>query len=227
MPHRPSVVVFDVNGTLSDMAPLGGHFADLGLPPETARAWFASVLRDGFALTVAGSPGRFADIAAENLRRVLAGAATGRSVDEAIDHAMSAFTGLSVHPDVPEGIRSLRAAGLRLVTLSVGSSQVARTLLESAGLADEFDALLSVEDSPTGTWKPAPAAYQHALDRCGVPADDAVLAAAHPWDVDGAARAGLATAWVDREGSPYPSHFTPPDHTVTALTELPTALIAA
>ncbi len=33
---------------------------------------------------------------------------------------------------------------------------------------------------------------------------DAMLVAVHPWDIDGAARAGLATAWINRNGGVYP-----------------------
>jgi 2-haloacid dehalogenase len=47
-----------------------------------------------------------------------------------------------------------------------------------------------------------------------------LLVAVHPWDVDGAARAGMCTAWIDRSDVPYPGHFTPPEHTVPALAEL-------
>jgi 2-haloacid dehalogenase len=78
--------------------------------------------------------------------------------------------------------------------------------------------LLSVEDA--GAWKPAPAAYQHALDACGVAAAEAMLVAVHPWDIDGAARAGLRTAWVDRSGAPYPRQFREPELRVASLVEL-------
>ena len=44
------------------------------------------------------------------------------------------FSDLSVHPDVPEGVRILRESGLRLVTLSNGSADVADRLLVKAGL---------------------------------------------------------------------------------------------
>ena len=54
------VVVFDVNETLSDMAPLADRFADVGAPPALARLWFAALLRDGFARTAAGESERFA-----------------------------------------------------------------------------------------------------------------------------------------------------------------------
>ena len=57
----PRVLVFDVNETLSDMAPLGDRFADVGALPHLAGTWFAGMLRDGFALTVHGVNPSFAD----------------------------------------------------------------------------------------------------------------------------------------------------------------------
>ena len=40
-------------------------------------------------------------------------------------------------------------------------------------------------------------AYAYALEECGVEPMDAMLVAVHPRDIDGARRAGLATAWID------------------------------
>jgi 2-haloacid dehalogenase len=51
--------VFDVNETLSDMAPLAGRFADVGAPELLAKVWFASLLRDGFALAATGGKEAF------------------------------------------------------------------------------------------------------------------------------------------------------------------------
>ncbi len=56
-----------------------------------------------------------------------------------------------------------------------------------------------------------------------VPAD-LVLVAVHPWDIDGAARAGWRTAYLDRTGTPWPAVFRRPDHHVRSLTELAGAL---
>ena len=47
-----------------------------------------------------------------------------------------------------------------------------------------------------------------------------VLVAVHPWDVDGAARAGLQTAWVNRSGGPFPAMFREPTYTVAGIDEL-------
>ena len=95
---------------------------------------------------------------------------------------------------------------------------MAAGLLARAGLTDDFEALLSVEDAPA--WKPHPASYAYALDHCGVSAGDAMLVAVHPWDVDGAARAGLRTGWLNRSGAGYPSYFTRADVEATGLDDL-------
>jgi 2-haloacid dehalogenase len=224
MTPRPTVLVFDVNETLSDMAPMADRFAEVGAPPHLAGVWFASLLRDGFALTAAGSTEAFARIGEEALRGLLATEDLSRELDEAVGHVMSGFMRLRLHPDVADAVRSLRDMGLRLVTLSNGSTRVAEALLTAGGVRDEFEALMSVEE--VGVWKPGRAAYEHAARRCGTEVGALMLVAAHPWDIDGAARAGLSTAWVNRGGRPYPAYFTGPTVAVTALTELPARLAA-
>jgi 2-haloacid dehalogenase len=213
-----SVIVFDVNETLSDMSPMGMRFADIGAPEHLARLWFAALLRDGFALTAAGGQERFAVFGEHALRTVLTGVPLDRDMDAAVEYVMAGLRELSVHPDVAEGVRALRAAGHRLVTLTNGSADIAEQLLRTAGVREEFDALLSVEDA--GAWKPARAAYGYAARQCGTDITEMLLVAVHPWDTDGAARAGMATAWLNRSGSPYPEYFRPPQHTIADLTEL-------
>jgi 2-haloacid dehalogenase len=207
-----AVYVFDVNETLSDLAPMGTRFAEVGLPPTAAQLWFAALLRDGIGVAAAGGLVRFADAA----RGVLAPMLPGDP--DAVQHVMAGFQNLPVHPDVPAGVRALRAAGHRLATLSNGAAQVAAGLLGRAGVRDQFEALLSVEDA--GAWKPARAAYLYAADRLRVRPAEATLVAVHPWDIDGAARAGLRTAWINRSGADYPAHLTSPERTVRTVGEL-------
>ncbi|MFE1587032.1 hypothetical protein ACFW6Q_15230 [Streptomyces sp. NPDC058737] len=42
----------------------------------------------------------------------------------------------------------------------------------------------------------------------------------HPWDIDGAARAGLGTAWLRRTPVPYPSAPRPADRTADSMPDL-------
>ncbi|MDP9998393.1 haloacid dehalogenase type II [Pseudarthrobacter sulfonivorans] len=218
MRSGPAVIIFDVNETLSDMSVMGGRFAEIGAPPFLAKVWFAGVLRDGFALAAAGDRAQFVEIAAGLLRVSLAGLPLNRGVEEAVGHIMDGLAELALHPDVIAGVRDLKAAGFRLVTLSNGSSEMAGKLLGDAGIRDAFDALLSVEDGPA--WKPAPGPYAHAARTCGVEPGQMLLAAVHPWDIHGAARAGMRTAWINRTDSPYPAYFTPPENIVGSLRDL-------
>lgn len=108
-----AVVVFDVDETLSDLDPMGRRFADVGAPEWAAKVYFASVLRDGFALTAAGSRERLCVIAEGSLRDVLAG--TAPALDAAVEHVMSGFLELPPHPDVPghfERLLSVDDAGV-------------------------------------------------------------------------------------------------------------------
>jgi 2-haloacid dehalogenase len=59
-----------------------------------------------------------------------------------------------VHPDVPNGVRRLANAGVRMATLTSGAAEVAEKLLERAGLSELVERRLSVDD--VRRWKPAP-----------------------------------------------------------------------
>jgi 2-haloacid dehalogenase len=219
--QRPTLVIFDVNETLSDLSGLAATFAEVGERPETAAAWFAGLLRDGFALTVTGSNPAFAELAEQSLQGVLAAEGVA-DVEGAVATVIAAFGQLPLHGDVVDGVRALAATGLRLVTLTNGATSTARGLFQRNGIEDCFERLLSVADAPA--WKPARSAYEYALKECGVSAADALLVAVHPWDLHGAAAAGLSTAFVNRTGARYPEYFTRPDLEVGAIGELAAVL---
>ncbi|MFF4402298.1 haloacid dehalogenase type II [Streptomyces sp. NPDC001480] len=217
--ERPAVLIFDVNETLNDLAPLRGRFEEIGAPAELMPLWFAGTLRDGFALAAADSYADFADLASDSLRGLLTGMAHQPTDPEAaVRHVVSGFSELEVHPDVPAGVRALRAAGYRLVTMTNGSAAHSDSLLDRAGVRDCFEALWDV--AGPGRWKPHPRAYRYAVERAGVRPEQAMLVAVHPWDVDGAQRAGLAGAWLRRGRTAYPRSLTEPSLAAENLTEL-------
>ena len=94
------------------------------------------------------------------------------------------------------------------MTLTNGSTDVADRLFTQAGIRDEFERLMSVEEA--GVWKPAADSYGYAARTCGAPLEEMLLVAVHPWDIHGAARAGMRTAWVNRTNASYPAYFRPP-----------------
>lgn len=205
--NRPDLIVFDVNETLSDMEPLGAAFAAEAVPEHLGRSWFAEILRDGFALAAAGDDAPFAEIAQDSLLRLLSTHGVC-APEESGARIMGALKRLRVHSDVIPGVAALHRLA-ELITLSNGATQIADTLLEQAGIRDRFSQLLSVEDAPA--WKPARSAYEHVADLRGVEAKCMLLVAVHPWDIHGARRAGLRTAWINRTAARYPGYFLAPD----------------
>jgi 2-haloacid dehalogenase len=185
------------------------RFEQVGLPGHTLEPWFAATLRDGFALTAAGTYPAFRDVAADALRALLVAGRRDDDVEAAVDVVLSGFADLPAHPDVAPGLHRLHEAGVRLVTLTNGATAISDRMLDGAGVLPLLEHRLSV-DVPR-RWKPDSAAYRYAAAVCDVQPTAMALAAVHPWDVDGAKRAGLAGVWIDRRRTPYPQAFLPPD----------------
>lgn len=122
MVSSPDVIVFDVNETLSDMAPLGEAFAQEGAPASLARTWFAGILRDGFAVAAAGGNAAFTEIAQDSLARLLSEHEVS-APDQSVDRIMGAMKNLDVHPDVVPGIEALHRVA-ELMTLTNGATQI-------------------------------------------------------------------------------------------------------
>ena len=220
-----STVVLDVNETLSDMSPLGDVLERHGVPRGLAATWFASVLRDGFALSLHQQAPPFAELGRQVLRRLLTGHQPTADPDDVVGEVLAAMQRLDVHPDVPAGLRALAADGHRIAAFTNGAAAGAEGLLERAGVREVVDRVLSVEE--LSVWKPHPDAYAHAARTLGAEPPELTLVAVHPWDLDGAARAGWRTAYVDRRGAPWPAAFRAPDHVVPSFHGLPAALAAA
>jgi 2-haloacid dehalogenase len=102
-------------------------------------------------------------------------------------------------PDSPEALARLRE--LRTVAaLSNADLAELADLSQHAGLA--WHAVLSA--SSVRSYKPAPAVYDMALEQLGVTPEQAMLVAAHPWDLRGAAARGYRTAYIARPGAVRP-----------------------
>ena len=223
---RPTLVLFDVNETLSDLQPLRARFEAVGAPGELLEVWFASTLRDGFALTAAGGYSDFRTIAVGVLRGRLAEVETlTHDPDQAAEHIVAGFGELDVHPDVEEGVRKLADAGVRMATLANGAAELAAKLLERAGLAHLIERRLSVDD--VRRWKPARESYLYALRELSVSPERCLLIAVHPWDIDGAKRAGLRAAWLNRGNRAFPTFFQRSVFTSETLGGLADAVLAA
>jgi 2-haloacid dehalogenase len=222
--QRPEVLVLDVNETLSDMEPLRARFEAVGLPRHALDTWFAATLRDGFALTAAGSYAAFRTIGSDLLHSMLGGAGLD-ATDDVISSVLSGFTQLHAHPDVAPGLTRLRELGFRLITLTNGAAAMSDQMFAEAGVLRLLEHRLDVEKP--GRWKPHATAYRYAAEVCKTDLDRMALVAVHPWDIDGARRAGMRGYYLDRRHTPYPQAFLSPDLTAPDLESLAEALASS
>jgi len=106
---------------------------------------------------------------------------------------VGAWHRLDPWPDVRPGLEALRVER-PVAMLSNGHVALLVDLARHGDL--RFDAVLSAELAQA--YKPAPEAYRTAARLLGLAPGELMLAAAHPWDLQGARAAGLRTAFVDR-----------------------------
>lgn len=214
-------VIFDVNETLFSLEPVRVRFDRTGIGAEAVPEWFASVLRDGFAVAASGGFAAFPEVAHYHAR--LEARHHGFLDEEAIaDEILDGFQEVGAHLDVPGALAAVKEAGLSIATFTNGTAAITHTFLEHAGLEDLVDHVLDV--SGPGIWKPAPAAYRWACEQVGVEPAETAMVAVHPWDVHGAKQVGMTGVYVDRDGDDYPAFFDGPDVRVTDLGDLASAL---
>lgn len=110
------------------------------------------------------------------------------------DAALERFSAMPAFPDAAPALEHLREAGIRVGALSNSARSAAASALAGAGL--ELD--LVVGSDSVEVFKPHPRLYGAGVEATGAGPGEVCLVAAHWWDVLGAARAGLRTAWVAR-----------------------------
>ena len=215
--NRPKAVAFDVVETLFSLESLRPRLTSAGLDGHQLETWFASFLRDAFALEITGEYKPFREIASANLS-VLLEKELGRAERQVVDHVLDGFTELDPHSDVAPGMAALQDAGIRIATLTNGSAKVTAALLERAGVRHLVEHVISIDE--IGHWKPHGAVYRSCTENLGLKPDEVALVAAHPWDIQGAKQSGLTTGYVARGGAPFPSAMFAPDVQAASLTEL-------
>ena len=193
---KPKVLLFDVNETLLDIAPLKEKVAEVLLDPYAPELWFATMLQYSLAATVSGQYFAFPEVGAAVLRMLARNSDVTISQEDA-KKTLSIMKSLPAHKDVEPGLRRLRAAGYRMATLTNSSQDGVKAQLQSAGLSGYFERELSVES--VAKFKPHADVYAWAAREMKAQPSECMLVAAHGWDVAGAKWAGMATAFIARQ----------------------------
>jgi 2-haloacid dehalogenase len=138
---------------------------------------------------------------------------------------MDLYLTLSAFPEVPEVLRTLRAAGFVTAILSNGTPAMLSAAVRGAGIDGLLDAVLSVD--AVGVYKTHPRVYEYGLAQLGVRAEQVSFQSSNAWDAFAASAFGLRVVWCNRYGQRRERLPGSPDHEVRSLAELPALLGAA
>lgn len=197
--QKPKVIFFDVNETLLDLSAMRTSVSKaLGGRDDLLPLWFSTMLHHSLVDSTTGRFHTFGEIGVASLMMVAEIQGIEITKEEAKKAIVTPLQSLPPHPDVVAGLKALKAKGYTLVSLTNSSNKGVYTQFKNANLLSFFDARLSVED--INLYKPDTRTYEWAANKMGVKPEEAMLVAAHGWDIAGAKQAGWRAAFIERPG---------------------------
>jgi 2-haloacid dehalogenase len=214
----PAAIVFDLFGTLLDIASLRDAAANVTDDPAAFVAtWREKQIAYSFASAIMGTHEDFDAITAHAL--AYTAAKYGVTLDRLRrKRLVDAWFDLQPYDDVVPALRVLRDRGMRCAVLTNGTPPTAASAIANAGIDTLIDAVISVEQA--GVYKPDRRVYTLATAHYGVTADQLVFVTSNGWDATGAAAFGMHVAWCNRLGVPAETFGPAPAWTITGLQAL-------
>lgn len=183
-------VIFDPRSVISDVEK---EFPGKGI--EFTRAWQSKQFEYAFLYSITNRYKDFFQITGDALEHT-AEAMKLTIPAEVRTRLLDSYLKLKPWPDTVVTLKKLRAAGVRIITVSNFSRKMLRANADHAGITGLFDVLLSTETNQS--FKPDPQAYKLGLKILGLRKDEIAFAAFGGWDVFGAKNFGYPTFWVNR-----------------------------
>ncbi len=223
-------VVFDAYGTLFDVSAAAraaaaepGRDAFAARWEQVARDWRLKQLQYSWLRAVTGAHCDFWQVTQDGLDWALEAAGID---DPALrERLLALYWELEAYPEVPAMLARLGEAGISTAILSNGSPDMLDGAVESAGLSELIDVVLSVEQ--VGVFKPARAVYDLVGDALGTAPDQVLFVSSNGWDAAAATGYGFRTVWVNRAREPVDRLPWTPDDSLTDLSGIPARAIEA
>jgi 2-haloacid dehalogenase len=210
--------VFDAYGTLFDVNSASRAAQDsLGEKWQPlADLWRMKQLQYTWLRGLSGRHADFWQVTGDALDFAL----SSLHVEDAVLRArlMNLYLTLDVYPEVPDTLKRLKAAGMKLAILSNGTPAMLAAAAANAGISEVFDAILSVEE--VQVYKPHPSVYALACERFKVAPAAVCFASSNGWDAYSAKAFGFRTLWCNRLGQSHEHIPETPDAQITSLAEL-------
>ncbi|MEO1138232.1 MAG: haloacid dehalogenase type II [Pseudomonadota bacterium] len=221
--------VFDAYGTLFDVAAAArnaasepGREAFAAHWPAIASNWRLKQLQYTWLRAVIGDHTNFWEVTQNGLDWALE--VEGLGDDPGLrERLLQLYWELDAYPEVPTMLCALKDLGMNTAILSNGSPDMLEGAVQSAGIGDVLDDVLSVES--VGIFKPAAIVYDLVGQRFGCAKNEVLFVSSNGWDASAAAGYGFDTAWVNRAGEPLDRLPAKPGKILTDLTGIPELIV--
>jgi 2-haloacid dehalogenase len=130
------------------------------------------------------------------------------------DQLMQQYAHLTAFPENLTVLEEIKAMGLITAILSNGSMDMLLSAVNSAGMGDVLDHIISVD--AVRLFKTSPESYALVQQTIPVQQEEVLFVSSNAWDALGATWFGFTTHWVNRQGLPFEAlspqpHFSGPD----------------
>ncbi len=187
------------------------------LKKELVEVWFNSVLKEGFAYSLSGKYIDFLSIGINELKKIFL---QNRKpfTEELIRNIMKRFEYLEVHDDIKKSLKLLKKKKIRVVTLTNGSDENTKKLLQRNGLDNYVERCFSI--NKIKIWKPHKEVYLDTCKMMKTKKENTLMVAVHGWDINGAKLAGLKTAFISRYEKMVSGFYITPDFSAENVYEI-------
>lgn len=212
-------ICFDADGTLFDVYSVAQQAERLfpGQGDALARFWRDKQVEYTRLRSMAGHYKSFWGVTIDALDYCAKALGLGMNAEQR-DSLLDQYSVLKAFPENLKALQRLKESGYPLAIHSNGNPEMIAKAVESAGMTECFDTILSAHS--VQKYKIDPAVYQLAPDYFGCSASELVFVSSNGWDICGAAWFGFQTFWVNRQGLPFEDLGVLPHRMGPSLTEV-------
>lgn len=215
-------VLFDMNETMLNLSLLQRNFDKSFNDKYILKYWFSKLLHTS---TVMGSMdeyinfGKLSEAVLESLFYE-----NGKTLtEETKSEILGSFKSLPAYDDVPKALKLLRNNNIKTIAVSNSSLEMIKEQLTNARIIELFDDYYSVDS--VKKYKPFTDIYKYVADSEKLSVTNIAMVATHDWDLFGAKKVGLTTAYIKRKEEIFNPYYPQPDLLNTDLVDLAQALI--
>ena len=217
-------VFFDMNETLLNLSLLKKQFDKHFDDKYILKYWFTKLLHSSTIMGIMGDYRNFGELAGVALENLFF--ENNKSLSSEVKaEILGEFKKLPAYEDVRLALRVLRNNGIRVIAVSNSSLGMIKEQLTNAGIIDLFDSYYSADN--VENYKPFKDIYLSVAQQEGLQTDNIVMVATHDWDLYGAKKAGLTTAYIKRKQEIYHPYYLQPDFNALNLFDLIQQIIKA